>query len=84
MQPEVVIPLPSAVELHIQSLQSEISFLREQVKLLQERSTPQAVAPKIVEPLRPMKFDPLTLKYVPKTDAEIESDRQGLRELGII
>jgi hypothetical protein len=82
--PEVVIPQPSATELHIQSLQSEITFLREQVKLLQDRTTPQAFVPRVVTPMRPQKWDVTAQKYIPKTDAEIESDKQGLRELGLI
>ena len=84
ISPTVKISQPSATELHIQSLQSEILFLREQVKLLQDRTTPQAFVPRVVIPQRPMKWDVTANKYVPKTDAEIESDKQGLKELGII
>ena len=80
----VIVPQPSQQDLHVQSLQSEISFLREQVKLLQERTTPQAFVPRVVTPMRPQKWDVVAQKYVPKTDAEIESDKAGLRELGVI
>ena len=80
----VKIAQPSPSEILVQSLQSEIIFLREQVKFLQEKSVPQVVPPRVVVPSRPMKFDSAVNKYVPKTDQEIEMDRQGLRELGVL
>jgi hypothetical protein len=81
--PVVKITPPSPSELLIQQLQSEVTFLREQVKFLTECQTPASLPPRQVIPSRPMKWDETAKKYVPKTDEEIELDRQGLRELGI-
>jgi len=73
----------SPSELLIQQLQSEVTFLREQVKFLMERHVSASLPPRQIIPQRPMKWDEVAKKYVAKTDEEIEIDRQGLRELGI-
>jgi hypothetical protein len=83
-EPTVSITPASPSEILIQHLQSEVTFLREQVKFLTERNAPVSLPPRVVIPQRPKKYNPETKTYVDKTDEEIAQDRQGLMELGII
>lgn len=67
--------------------QSEVEFLRKQnLKLLEIIQGFQAPKIKASNPddLKPQIFDASIGKYRAKTDAEIEADRRGMRELGII
>jgi len=68
-------------------LESEISFLRDQNKLLLE-TIKGFQAPKPVtygpEAFKPRKFDANSKSFIPKTDEEINQDMQGLKELGIL
>lgn len=69
-------------------LLSEVSFLRSQVESLQTLVTQltKRPEPKVTNPddMRPKKYDAVSKRYVPKTDEEINSDMQGMRELGIL
>ena len=63
---------------------SEITFLREQVRILTQALIPVNPPVSQASPQRPMKYDESTKTFIPKTDQEIASDIRGFQELGIL
>jgi hypothetical protein len=70
----------------VKHLKEQVIWQQKQIELLQEKLfvATHLHYDKAAEPIRPLKFDPDSKTFVPKSDEDIQKDIVGLQELGVI